>query len=245
MENVPQIPSPVRKTWMDRVQAVIEILLISSLISNILAALPFFAIQGKNTGLMNDAVSTSIFLLLDAAITFLLLTILMKCHRETIQDLGLSWRRWKPNIIIGILTVPFLFLINAFFAYMIRIYLPAYYRESNPLTAIIHTPQQLGLFIFSAIVAGGIKEELQRAFILNKFQRYLGGAGTGLVLWSCAFGAGHYEQGLQGIVVATIYGLIFGYIYFATESLIAPIVAHGAYNTSVLLSYWFFSDHIK
>jgi membrane protease YdiL (CAAX protease family) len=104
---------------------------------------------------------------------------------------------------------------------------------------IIQTPQQLALFIFSALVAGGIKEELQRAFILNRFRRYLGGAWVGLVIWSLAFGAGHYVQGVQGIVIASLYGFVFGITYILSGSLLAPIVAHSVYDTLALLAYWF------
>jgi membrane protease YdiL (CAAX protease family) len=117
--------------------------------------------------------------------------------------------------------------------------------EHNPLTEIIHSPQQLALFIFSALIAGGIKEEVQRAFILNKFGRYLGGAGVGLVLWSVAFGAAHYVQGIQGIFIAIVYGFLFGVLYLISGSLIAPMVAHGAYDTLALLGYWLFTGRFK
>ena len=61
----------------------------------------------------------------------------------------------------------------------------------------------------------------------------------GLILWSLAFGAGHYVQGIQGITIATIYGFLFGVIYLLRGSLTAPIVAHSAYDTMALLAYWF------
>jgi membrane protease YdiL (CAAX protease family) len=149
------------------------------------------------------------------------------------------------NVVIGLLVVPFLFLINSAVNLLFRVYFPRYYIERNPLTESIGSPQQLLLFVFSALIAGGIKEELQRAFILNRFRRYLGGASVGLVLWSLAFGAGHYVQGAQGITAAALYGLIFGIIYLASGNLIAPIIAHGAYDTLALLGYWFTSGRFK
>jgi membrane protease YdiL (CAAX protease family) len=95
------------------------------------------------------------------------------------------------------------------------------------------------------LIAGGIKEELQRAFILTRFREHLGGAGLGLLLWSIGFGAGHYVQGIQGVVIATIYGLIFGIVYILSRSLIAPIIAHSAYDTVVLLAYWFLDGRFR
>ncbi len=67
----------------------------------------------------------------------------------------------------------------------------------------------------------------------------------GLVVWSIGFGAGHYVQGVQGVVTAALYGLIFGIVYLQSGSLIAPIVAHSAYDSLALLAYWFFSDLFK
>jgi membrane protease YdiL (CAAX protease family) len=60
-----------------------------------------------------------------------------------------------------------------------------------------------------------------------------------------AFGAGHYVQGIQGVFVATVYGFLFGFLYLISGSLIAPIVAHGAYDTLALLGYWLFTGRFK
>jgi membrane protease YdiL (CAAX protease family) len=234
------------KSWTVRFQALFEVLLLSGLLSSFLAALIVSLVHGKNAEFATmEAKTVCAFLLLEAGFTFLLLTVILRAHRETIGSLGLRWYRWKSNFLLGLALVPFLFLVNAAVAFVFRIYLPRYYLEQNPLTELIHTPQQLGLFVFSALVAGGIKEEVQRAFILNRFSRYLGGAGLGLVLWSLAFGLGHYLQGVQGISIAALYGFIFGIIYLRSGSLIAPIVAHGAYDTVALLAYWLVGDQLK
>jgi membrane protease YdiL (CAAX protease family) len=231
------------RRFADRLLALFEVLLLSGLLSSSLAVSLF---HGNRADLLiNDPETLSSFLLLEAGITILLLAMVLKAHRESLWSLGLRWDRWKPNLLIGLGLVPFLFLVNAVVMFAFRIYLPEYYMEQNPLTEFIHTPQQLALFIFSALIAGGIKEELQRAFILTRFGRYLGGAVLGLVLWSLAFGAGHYVQGAQGVTVAAIYGLVFGLIYLMSGSLIAPIVAHGTYDTLALLAYWFFSGRFK
>jgi len=240
--DYPQLPETQRrKAWVDRIQAAFEIVLISGLISSFLAALPLWVFTGEKTGLLlKDAKFISAFLLIESGITFVLLAILLKAHRESIRSLGVQWDRWKANSMLGLTLIPFLFLVNSGVSFIFRNYLPQYYTEHNPLTDIIHSPQQLALFIVAALVAGGIKEELQRAFILNKFRSYLGGAAAGLVLWSLAFGAGHYVQGIQGIVIAAAYGFLFGLLYLMSGSLIAPIVAHSAYDTLALLGYWLF-----
>lgn len=235
-----------RKPWIDRSIALLEVLLMSGLVSGFVAALPFSAFHVGNTALfLKDTRFLSLYLLLETCITFLILAVILRTRRETIASLGLRREHWKRNFTLGLALVPLLFFVNAIVALAFKLYLPKYYVEQNPLTEIIHTPQQLALFILAAILAGGIKEELQRAFILNRFRTYLGGAAAGLVLWSIAFGAGHYIQGFQGIVIAVIYGFIFGMIYILSGSLIAPMVAHGLYDSLVLLTYWFLSVRAK
>jgi membrane protease YdiL (CAAX protease family) len=246
MNYSPMTAPNTPKSLIERLQALFEVLLLSGLISSFLAALLLSAFHGKSAQLLsNDAKFVTAFLLLEAGITIFLLLVVLRAHRETLRSLGLAWENWKSHLLTGLILVPFLFLINAIVSFVFRVYLPKYFIEQNPLTELIHTPRQLGLFIISALVAGGLKEELQRAFILNRFSRYLGGAGLGLVLWSLAFGAGHYVQGMQGIATAAIYGFIFGLTYLMSGSLIAPIVAHGTYDTLALLLYWFFSGRSR
>ncbi len=237
MDEFPLLAENHRKPLFDRFLAFFEILMMSGVLSSALAISVF---PRKSLELITkDAQSVSFFLLLEAGIAVLLLVVILKAHREPAVSLGLHWNHWKSNLIIGLALVPVLFLINTAVALAFRFFLPDYYIEQNPLTAIIKTPRQLALFIISALFAGGIKEELQRAFILNRFSRYLGGAGLGLLIWSLVFGLGHYVQGLQGIVITTFCGLIFGATYLLRKSLIGPIIAHGLYDTLALLFYWF------
>ena len=189
---------------------------------------------------MNDLGILPFTLLLAAGIDLLLIIAVLKIHRESIRRIGLHWNRWKSNIAVGLAVVPLLLVVNMAVIWIFQAYLPQYYTEVNPLTENVRTFGQLCLFIITAIFAGGIQEELQRAFILDRFDRYLGGAGVGLVLWSIAFGLNHYVQGAQGIVTAGIFSIIFGSLFLIRRSLLGPIVAHSIYNALILLGYWSF-----
>ena len=246
MDSLPANPEKARYSFLDRIQALFEVLLLSGVLSSLLAVLILYPFHGKKSpDLLVNAKALSVFLLLESAIAVLILAVILKTRRETVSSLGLRWHRWKTHMALGLAIVPFLFLVNGVVAAVFRTYFPQYYLEKNPLTHLVQTPQQLVLLIFSALIAGGIKEELQRAFILTRFRLYLGGAGVGLVLWSIGFGAGHYVQGVQGIVTAGVYGLIFGIVYLQSGSLIAPIVAHGAYDSLALIAYWFLAHHVQ
>jgi membrane protease YdiL (CAAX protease family) len=229
-------------TWRCRLRALLEVLLLSGIFSGFLADFSLsFIWNGDTESLLKDTGMLSFSLILEAGFTFLLLIFLLRIRGEKVRSIGLHGNRWKSNLGLGLGTVPFLFAVNFAVAWFFQTFLPRYYLEGNPLTENIRTVQELGLFIIAAIIAGGIREELQRAFILNRFERYLGGAGPGLALWSVAFGLGHYIQGPQAIVAAGIFSIIFGLLYLGRKSLIAPIAAHSVYNTLALIGYWYAS----
>jgi hypothetical protein len=56
----------------------------------------------------------------------------------------------------------------------------------NPLEQMASVPGQAALFALVAIVAGGVREELQRAFLLHRFEQHLGGAAVGVIVLSAA-----------------------------------------------------------
>jgi membrane protease YdiL (CAAX protease family) len=236
-------PSVHKKTWLERLQALFEVLLLAGIVSSLIATLPFALSTSGRASLLADVRAMSIYLLLEALITFVLLFLIMRAHGETLKGLGLSWERWRPRVLLGLAIVPILFFLNGVVSMIFQTFLPRYFLKRNPLTDLIHTPQDVILFVGTALISGGIKEELQRAFILRRFQAYLGGAQLGLILWSAVFGLGHYVQGAQGMVAAGVYGLIFGVAYLARRNLIVPMVAHGVYDTIALLGYWFFAPH--
>ncbi len=232
-----------QKTWVDRAQALFEVILLAGIASSLLAGLPFMFSPAGRQSLMANARAVSTYLVMEAGITFVLIVLVMRAHGETIKGLGLSWSRWRANVLLGLAIVPVLFTLNIVVSAVFQTFFPEFFLDHNPLTDLIRSPVDLGLFVGAALIAGGIKEEVQRAFIVRRFQTYLGGAGFGLVVWSIAFGIGHYVQGVQGMIAAGIFGLIFGIAYLARGSLIAPMVAHGAYDTLALLGYWFLSSH--
>jgi uncharacterized protein len=241
MESSEPILNGTTNPWLDRFQAFFEVLVVSGLISSFVAALPFTLFKSRNSSfILQDVRFVTGFVLFEATITLLLIAALLKAHGEKLEAYGLRMDRFRANFRLGLVVVPLLFLVNILISVVFKAFLPQYSMDRNPLMDTIHSWPELVLFIISALFAGGIKEEVQRAFIITRFDRYLGGARVGLVLWSLAFGLGHYIQGVQGIVVATLFGVVFGAIYIARRNLVAPIVAHGLYDTMALLGYWFF-----
>ena len=83
--------------------------------------------------------------------------------------------------------------------------------EENPLQDLIQTPAQAFILAIVATISGGLREEIQRAFILHRFEQYLGGAHVGLILYSLVFGLGHSLQGWDAVLTTAMLGAFWGW----------------------------------
>jgi membrane protease YdiL (CAAX protease family) len=106
--------------------------------------------------------------------------------------------------------------------------------ERNPLQDIIRTTGDTLLFGVAVVLAGGIREEIQRAFLLRRFEQFLGGTTTGVVVTSIAFGAGHFVQGSDAMVATALLGAFWSIIYVRRRSIVAPVVSHSFFNLAQL-----------
>jgi membrane protease YdiL (CAAX protease family) len=80
------------------------------------------------------------------------------------------------------------------------------------------------------IVAGGIREEIQRAFLLHRFEQWLGGGGVGVLVTSVAFGAGHLIQGVDAAIATGLLGAFWGVVYLRRRSIVAPMISHAGFD---------------
>lgn len=99
-----------------------------------------------------------------------------------------------------------------------------------------NVPQLLFYFVLSWTFAAFIEEMIYRGYLMHRiadlFNRNNTGWIVGLVLSNLLFGFGHLYQGLSGMIITTITGFIFAWLYFATNrNLWAAILAHGIYDT--------------
>lgn len=111
----------------------------------------------------------------------------------------------------------------------------------NPLQAMIDSPWRMAVFAVVVVVAGGLREEVQRGFILHRFRHDLGGAGLGLVVFSAAFGLGHVVQGYDAAILTGLLGLLWGLVFLARQSIVAPIVSHALFNLAELAIFHYAS----
>ena len=167
----------------------------------------------------------------DATLVVALSLLFLASHGESPRAV-LIGRRWPPGEVrFGVLLVPIVFVGVMLAVGTIRVWLPSLHNVArNPLEDLLAGPWAAGLFVTVVVAAGGVREEVQRAFILHRFDRYLGGGRVGLVLFSVAFGAGHLDQGRDVAVATACLGMFWGWIYLRRRSIVAPLANHVGFN---------------
>jgi uncharacterized protein len=177
--------------------------------------------------------------LIDTALLVGLILFFIRSHGEGIRDVLLGSRssareaEFGIPLIIGALFVALLVIGS------LRLLAPSLHNlEQNPLQDLLHTPRDAALFALVVVVAGGVREEVQRAFILHRFKLWLGGPAFGLVVSSVAFGLGHRLQGNDVAIATGALGLYWGAIYLRRRSCIAPMVSHAGFNLIELLQFF-------
>ena len=176
--------------------------------------------------------------LLDTALLIALILWFLRQRGESARDLFFGTRLVIGEARLGVLLVPLVVatVIGAFVA--IQRFAPWLHNVTvNPLEALIQTPSDAWVFGIVAVVAGGIREELQRAFILKRFEQHLGGAIVGLIVFSLAFGAGHVIQGWDAALITALLGGIWGVVYLWRRSIVAPVVSHSCFNVVEILRH--------
>jgi len=176
--------------------------------------------------------------LLDAVLLIGLILLFLRLHSESPRAMFLGGRPIVPEGLVGVALTPVIFVLALGSLAVIRALVPWLHNvPTNPLADLLSTRIGLWLFLVIAIVAGGIREELQRAFILRRFEDHLGGAVFGLVLFSLVFGAGHLLQGRDTAIVTALLGATWGAVYLVRRSVVAPGVSHAVFNVSQILGY--------
>jgi uncharacterized protein len=107
----------------------------------------------------------------------------------------------------------------------------------NPLQELLRSPRDAWLFAFVVLLAGGLREEIQRAFLLHRFEVWLGGPVVGIVVTSVAFGAGHLLQGIDAAIATGLLGAFWGAIYLRRRSCVAPIVSHAGFDLLQIVQF--------
>ena len=182
--------------------------------------------------------STFVFALsmLDTVVLLTLIIFLLMRRGERPLEVFFGGRPALPEIGAGVLSVPFIVAVVIGLMFTLRRFLPVLHNvPDNPLEGLIGSGASLWMFLAVVIIAGGVREELQRAFLLHRFRGDLGQPWMGLFITSVSFGMGHTLQGYDAAIITGTLGAIWGAMYLTRGSALASVVSHSLFNSAEVI----------
>lgn len=174
--------------------------------------------------------------LADAALLIALIVFFVRRHGERPRDVFLGARPVIGEGLLGLALAPVLLTATLALLLTLRTWLPVLHNvPENPLGAFVESPWTLAGLVAVVLIAGALREELQRAFLLRRFEQRLGGAWVGLAITTVAFGLGHTLQGWDAAIATAALGFAWGLLYLTRRSAVAAIVSHGLFNGAEVL----------
>lgn len=164
---------------------------------------------------------------------FIVIYSLLLSQGDNLNTLGWKPARWGKQAFVGFLWGIVTFaLINIALNPVMKTLFPQEVDTGPGIMAHFADPAYLWLWIVASLVGGGFVEELQRVFILTRFEKWLG---SRFVIWillldAIVFGIGHLYQGMAGAVSTGLTGIIFGLIYLRKRSFIEAFAAHATFD---------------
>jgi len=232
---------------MTPIRAVVEVLLCSSYPTQILVAgvLAAFGLTGLGAdGSLNArfVIAVSIG---DALLVAALVTGFMWRNGESLAATFVSRRPAGREVLLGLGLAPLVLVGVSVVVAVVRAAAPGLHNVPvNPMGALMRDPVLAVAFAVVVVVAGGMREELQRGFQLHRLTGHVCGPGLALLLTSVAFGAGHTLQGYDVAVATGVLGAAWGLLYLSRGSIVAAAVSHGVFNLAQVLIAWAFGDAI-
>ena len=238
----PQPPDPEshppRATITGRLVAVLEVLICSGFPTQLALGSTFVALGYKplgSTGQLQIAYVVGLSLV-DAVVLVGLIALFLYSHGESPRAVLFGRRRIADEIAYGVPLA--LIALGAGIGVLLAIqYLVPWLHsvQQNPLEGLLSSRRNAWLLALVVLVAGGVREEIQRAFLLHRFEVWLGGGAVGVIVTSAAFGAGHLLQGYDAAIVTGLLGAFWGVVYLRRRSAVAPMVSHAGFDLLQIL----------
>ena len=223
-----------------RIVALIEILLCSDFPTQIALGATFAALGYAPFDHGHLSLRYVVFLSLsDTAALVTLVFVFLLAHGERPRDVLLGRRAVTQEAALGIPLVLAALAIGVAVLLSIQRFAPSLHTvEHNPLQELLKSPRDAWWLALVVLVAGGVREEIQRAFLLHRFDVWLGGEAVGVVVTSAAFGAGHFLQGADAAIATSLLGAFWSVIYLRRRSCVAPMVSHAGFDLMQIAQYF-------
>jgi membrane protease YdiL (CAAX protease family) len=230
-------PSAPATAAPDRFTALIEVLLCSGFPTQALVVGVLAAAGQRPTGSLTLSYVVAVSLI-DSVVLVALIAAFIHLRGERVPDVFLGNRRVLREAAAGVPLIFVALAIGIGVLTLVQVLAPALHDvEQNPLQSLIATPRDAAVFALVVVIAGGIREELQRAFLLRRFERQLGGPVVGVIVASAVFGAGHRVQGADAAIATAVLGAFWAVTYLRRRSVVAPVISHSGFNLLQLLQF--------
>lgn len=229
----PPHAEPQRPTLVERVMALLEVVICSDYPTQLALGATVAALGYGPHGADSELRLAYVVLvsLADTVLLLALVAMFLSVHGERPRDLFLGTRPISAEARTGLPLALAAFGLGVIVLVAIQQLAPWLHTvPKNPLQNLVRTPRDAVLFAVVVVIAGGVREELQRAFLLRRFERWLGGGSVGVVVTSTSFGAGHMVQGVDAAIATGVLGAFWALIYLRRRSVIAPLVSHSGFN---------------
>ena len=248
-DSVPgDVPPPIvsatqvrRRTLpVERLGAFIEVILCSGFPTQILvySALTGLGLQARTADGGWAPAFVVTMSLTDMVLVLGFVFLFLRAHHEPIREFVLGSRRPLREVALGLALIPGAFMVVVFVLAVLLTLAPELHNVAvNPFERLLQTPRDAAVFAFVVTFAGGVREEVQRGFIIRRFDQYLGGALGGILIYSGIFGLGHLDQGYAAAIATGVLGAMWGALYWSRGSVIAPMVSHAGFNLAQLIKY--------
>jgi membrane protease YdiL (CAAX protease family) len=229
------IVPPKASTARDRLVAVGEMVVCSGFPTQILLAILVRA-AGVPDIASDGQISLPFVALVSLADTALLIWLMLwflQSSGQTGTSLWLGNRPILPEIVRGVLLTPFILAGVGLLLLAIQQWAPQLRTVPvNPLEVLARRgPIDAAVLAVVAVIAGAVREELQRAFLVDRFERHVGPAWAGVVVLSALFGLGHVLQGWDASIATGVLGACWAVIYLRRRSIVMPLVSHALFNS--------------
>lgn len=175
--------------------------------------------------------------LFDTALVALLIRVFLIFSGEESRDVFLGRRPIWGELWRGLVMVPVVLVGVTAIVLGLRAVAPWLHTvKESPIAAFMQNPYDAAIFLIVVVLAGGVREELQRAFFLHRFRHILGNMRFGLVFalsgYSILFGVMHFDQGIDVAIAVGSLGLLWGILYVKRRSAVMPMVNHASFNAA-------------
>jgi membrane protease YdiL (CAAX protease family) len=104
--------------------------------------------------------------------------------------------------------------------------------------AFFRDPRHLFAWLPISVFAGGFVEELQRVFVLTRFEKRFGRPGLvfAILASSAVFGHGHLYQGVGTAIGTGLAGVTYSLLYLRRRSALEPMAAHACADVIAVIA---------